>query len=82
MNSMFEVPVKSDEAIIVYTPDYLKKMSELVIKTDRRFVSALVWPTDLIITVKCKVCLASSITVFRADAVARQNKLIYQIFGE
>eukprot|EP00111_Clytia_hemisphaerica_P006624 TCONS_00019179-protein len=44
MNSMFEVPVKADEDIVVYTPNYLKKMSDLVIKTDRRIIANyMVW---------------------------------------
>lgn len=44
MNSMFSVPVRADESVIVYTPTYLKQMSNLVIKTERRIIANyMVW---------------------------------------
>jgi len=44
MNSMFSEPVKATEDVVVYTPKYLKSMSDLVIKTDRRIIANyMVW---------------------------------------
>ena len=36
MNNMFSTPVMSEEPVVVYTPSFLKNMSDLVIRTDRR----------------------------------------------
>ena len=36
MNAMFSSPVTHEEYVVVYTPEYLKNMSNLVIRTDRR----------------------------------------------
>ena len=36
MNTMFSSPVTHEEYVVVYTPEYLKNMSNLVIMTDRR----------------------------------------------
>lgn len=37
MNNIFSSPVGHDEPIVVYTPTFLKNMSDLVIRTDRRY---------------------------------------------
>lgn len=44
LNSMFTAPVKSSEPVIVYTPNYFKNMSDLVIRTERRIIANyMVW---------------------------------------
>ncbi|XP_015774671.1 PREDICTED: endothelin-converting enzyme 1-like [Acropora digitifera] len=44
MNTMFSSPVTHEELVIVYTPEYLKNMSNLVIMTDRRILANyMVW---------------------------------------
>ena len=40
MNNMFSNPVTYEEQVVVYTPDYLKNMSDLVTKTERRYLNA------------------------------------------
>lgn len=70
MNSMFSEPVRSNEEVIVYTPEYLRKMSDLVIKTERRFVIgfflsiyhlATYLSSYLIMFVQNLVCVAENI---------------------
>ena len=41
MNSMFNTKVKFDELVVVYTPHYLRNMSDLVIRTERRSVTSI-----------------------------------------
>ncbi|XP_065063814.1 endothelin-converting enzyme 2-like isoform X2 [Rhopilema esculentum] len=44
MNSMFNTKVKFDETVVIYTPHYLKNMSDLVIRTERRILANyMVW---------------------------------------
>ncbi|XP_065661638.1 endothelin-converting enzyme homolog isoform X2 [Hydra vulgaris] len=44
LNNMFKHAVKSDEPVVVYTPHFLKSMSDLVIKTERRIIANyMVW---------------------------------------
>eukprot|EP00794_Sanderia_malayensis_P006516 gene6516-7260_t len=44
MNSMFNTKVTFDEPVVVYTPHYLKNMSDLVIRTERRILANyMVW---------------------------------------
>ncbi|XP_074614138.1 endothelin-converting enzyme 1-like [Acropora palmata] len=44
MNTMFSSPVTHEELVVVYTPEYLKNMSNLVIMTDRRILANyMVW---------------------------------------
>ena len=37
MNNIFTTPVSFSEPVVVYTPHYLRNMSELVTKTERRW---------------------------------------------
>ncbi|EDO41501.1 predicted protein [Nematostella vectensis] len=44
MNNLFSTPVGHDEPVVVYTPTFLKSMSDLVIRTDRRILANyMVW---------------------------------------
>ena len=38
MNNIFTTPVTFSEPVVVYTPHYMRNMSELVTKTERRYV--------------------------------------------
>ena len=51
MNSMFNTKVKFDEPVTVFTPHFLKNMSDLVIRTERRSVITAVLENAM--TVAC-----------------------------